>query len=199
MSRVPLLADVRVPEVALLAPDSLGMHLVDLGADVIKVEEPPAGDYVRNVGAVSVDGVSALHRRWNRGKRSIALDLRDDGGRQAFEDLVIDSEVVVEGLRPGALARRGLGYDRLQALNPRIVMVSLSGFGQDGPYRDLASHGVAYDAYAGLAPPASGPEGFPTIPPHVSVGMHAGPLFAAFAAVAAVLPARPTGRGSPPH
>ncbi len=196
MSRVPLLEGVRVLEVALLAPDSLGMHLVDLGADVIKIEEPPVGDYVRSVGAVSVDGVSALHRRWNRGKRSVALDLRDDAGRQAFEDLVTVSDVVVEGLRPGALARRGLGYDRLRELNARIVMVSLSGFGQNGPYRDLPSHGVAYDAYAGLAPPTAGPDGFPAIPPHVSVGMHAAPLFAAFGTVAAVLHARATGSGT---
>src|SRR5579872_127292 len=123
MGRPALLEGVRALEVALLAPDSLGMHLVDLGADVIKVEEPPVGDYVRSVGAASVDGVSVLHRRWNRGKRSVALDLRDDAGRQAFEDLVAVSDVVIEGLRPGALARRGLGYERLRELNPRIVMV----------------------------------------------------------------------------
>ena len=190
-----LLSDLRVIEVALLAPDSLAMHLADLGADVIKVEEPPTGDYVRSVGFMRVDGISAMHRRWNRGKRSIALNLRVDEGRKAFEDLVAVSDIVVEGLRPGALERRGLGYDRLRAVNPGIVMVSLSGFGQDGPYRDLASHGVAYDAYAGLAPPMETADGFPTVPRHTAVGIHAAALFGAFGAVSAVLSARRTGTG----
>jgi crotonobetainyl-CoA:carnitine CoA-transferase CaiB-like acyl-CoA transferase len=190
------LRGVRVIEVALLAPDALAMHLADLGAEVIKVEEPGAGDYVREVGAVKVDGVSALHRRWNRGKRSIALDLRMEQGRRVFEDLVRVSDVVVEGLRPGALARRGLGFAELQAVNPAIVLTSLSGYGQTGPYRELASHGVAYDAYAGFAPPVDGPKGWPTVSPHTDVGIHAAPLFGALATVSAVLAARQSGIGA---
>jgi crotonobetainyl-CoA:carnitine CoA-transferase CaiB-like acyl-CoA transferase len=190
------LRGVRVVEVALLAPDSLAMHLADLGAEVVKVEDPGAGDYVRDVGAVKVEGVSALHRRWNRGKRSIALDLRGEQGRQVFEDLVRVSDVVVEGLRPGALARRGLGFADLQAVNPAIVLTSLSGYGQDGPYRELASHGVAYDAYAGFAPPVPGPHGWPTIRHHTDVGIHAAALFGALATVSAVLSARQGGTGA---
>src|SRR5438132_14289911 len=102
-----LLDGVRVIEVALLAPDALGMHLADLGADVIKVEPPGRGDYVRQIGGITVDGVSPLHRRWNRGKRSIVLDLRNAEAVQTFKNLVAISDVVVEGLRPGGLARRG--------------------------------------------------------------------------------------------
>jgi crotonobetainyl-CoA:carnitine CoA-transferase CaiB-like acyl-CoA transferase len=185
-----------VVEVALLAPDALGMHLADLGADVVKVEEPGRGDYVRDVGSLEVDGVSALHRRWNRGKRSLALDLRAEEGRAVFCDLVRVSEVVVEGLRPGALERRGLGFERLRAVNPAVVLTSLSGWGQDGPYRDLATHGVAFDAYAGFAPPAAGPRGWPTIPPHTAIGMHAAALFGALATVSAVLEARRSGQGA---
>jgi crotonobetainyl-CoA:carnitine CoA-transferase CaiB-like acyl-CoA transferase len=190
------LRGVRVIEVALLAPDALAMHLADLGADVIKVEEPGAGDYVRDVGALKVEGISALHRRWNRGKRSIALDLRTEAGREVFEDLVRVSDVVVEGLRPGALDRRGLGFGRLQAVNRAIVLTSLSGYGQDGPYRELASHGVAYDAYAGFAPPVAGPQGWPSVPHHTDVGIHAAPLFGALATVSAVLAARQSGTGA---
>jgi crotonobetainyl-CoA:carnitine CoA-transferase CaiB-like acyl-CoA transferase len=194
---VALLDGLRVVEVALLAPNALGMHLADLGADVIKVEEPGRGDYTRVVGGGGAAGVSPLHLRWNRGKRSIAVDLRHPDGAAVFRDLARRSEVVVEGLRAGALARRGLGYDTLHALNPAIVLCSLSGFGQNGPYRDLASHGVAYDAYAGLAPPEITPDGFPAIPrTYQDAGTKAGALYGAMAVLAAVLHARDTGEGA---
>ncbi|MGH9185193.1 MAG: CaiB/BaiF CoA transferase family protein [Acidimicrobiales bacterium] len=192
----PLLAGLRVLEVALLAPDALGMHLADLGADVVKVEEPGLGDYVRSTGFLRVDGVSALHRRWNRGKRSLALDLRSPDGVAVFRELSVDADVVIEGLRAGSLARRGVGYDDLRAVNPRLVFACLSGFGQTGPYRDLASHGVGYDAYAGFAPPMPGPLDYPSIPPHAAVGIHAAALYGAYGVVAAVMRARATGLGA---
>jgi crotonobetainyl-CoA:carnitine CoA-transferase CaiB-like acyl-CoA transferase len=193
----PLLAGLRVVEVALLAPNSLGMHLADLGADVVKVEEPGRGDYTRSVGAAKVGGLSMLHLRWNRGKRSAAIDLRRPEGAAVFESLAAKAEVVIEGLRAGALARRGLGPDELRRINPALVFCSLSGFGQTGPYRDLATHGVAYDAYAGHAPPERSAEGFPTIPRrYVEIGTHAGALYGAMAVLAAVLHARATGEGS---
>jgi crotonobetainyl-CoA:carnitine CoA-transferase CaiB-like acyl-CoA transferase len=192
-----LLEGLRVVEVALLAPNMLGMHLADLGADVIKVEEPGRGDYTRSVGAARAGGVSFLHLRWNRGKRSVALDLRDADGADVFRDLVRRSEVVVEGLRAGALARRGLGPDELRKVNPALVFCSLSGFGQDGPYRDLATHGVAYDAYAGLAPPETTEDGFASVPRRYhDIGTQAGALFATNAVLAAVLRARATGEGA---
>jgi crotonobetainyl-CoA:carnitine CoA-transferase CaiB-like acyl-CoA transferase len=192
-----LLDGLRVVEVALLAPDMLGMHLADLGADVVKVEDLERGDYTRSVGFARANGVSFLHLRWNRGKRSIGIDLRTAEGVGVFLDLVRVSEVVIEGQRPGALARRGLAYDTLRAANPAIVLCSLSGFGQKGPYRDLATHGVAYDAYAGLAPAARTDDGFPTIPSgYVDTGTQAGALHAAVGVLAAVLRARATGVGA---
>src|SRR5438874_8685510 len=185
---VGLLDGLRVVEVALLAPNALGMHLADLGAEVIKVEEPGRGDYTRSIGASRLDGVSFLHLRWNRGKQSVAVDLRSADGAAVFRDLVAKSEVVIEGLRAGALARRGLGYDDLRAVNPALVFCSLSGFGQTGPYRDLATHGVAYDAYSGHAAPETTDEGFPSIPDrYVEVGTLAGALYAATGVLAAVL------------
>src|SRR5438067_11346600 len=124
-----LLDGVRVIEVALLGPDALGMHLADLGADVIKVEEPGRGDYTRWVGTRHPSGLSYLHLRWNRGKRSVAVDLATAEGADVFRDLARHAEVVIEGLRPGALARRGLGAADLHAVNPALVFVALSGFG----------------------------------------------------------------------
>jgi crotonobetainyl-CoA:carnitine CoA-transferase CaiB-like acyl-CoA transferase len=191
-----LLEGLRVVEVALLAPNALGMHLADMGADVVKVEEPGRGDYTRSVGAARSNGISFLHLRWNRGKRSVAVDLRSPDGVEVFKALVAKSEVVIEGLRAGALARRGLGFEDLKEVNPAIVFCSLSGFGQTGPYRDLATHGVAYDAYAGHAPPETTADGFPTIPArYTEVGTTAGALYAAFGVVSAVLHARATGQG----
>ena len=192
-----LLEGLRVVEVALLAPNMVGMHLADLGADVIKVEEPGGGDYTRRVGSAKVQGLSLLHLSWNRGKRSVTLDLRAPEGADVFRDLVGASHVVLEGLRPGALARRGLGYEQLRERNPALVSCSLSGFGQTGPYRDLATHGVAYDAYAGLAPPSRSRDGLPSIPArYIPIGTQAGALYAALGVVAAVLRARETGQGS---
>jgi crotonobetainyl-CoA:carnitine CoA-transferase CaiB-like acyl-CoA transferase len=191
------LGGLRVVEVSLLAPNMLGMHLAELGADVIKVEEPVRGDYTRHVGSASAGDLSFLHLRWNRGKRSIALDLRTAAGVAVFRQLVGVSDVVVEGMRPGALERRGLAYRTLAELRPTLVFCALSGFGQTGPYRDLATHGVAYDAYAGLAPPEETEDGFPTIPRrYLDVGTQAGALYAAMAVLAAVIHARATGRGA---
>lgn len=192
-----LLDGLRVVEVALLAPNMLGMHLADLGADVVKVEDPGAGDYTRHVGAAQVGGLSFLHLRWNRGKRSVVIDLRTPEGADVFRDLVASSEVVIEGMRAGALERRGLGYDALRAMKPSIVFCSLSGLGQTGPYRDLATHGVAYDAYAGHATPETTDDGFVTIPRrYFDIGTQAGGLYAAMGVLAAVLHARATGEGT---
>jgi crotonobetainyl-CoA:carnitine CoA-transferase CaiB-like acyl-CoA transferase len=188
-----LLKGVRIIEVAMFAPDATGMHLADLGADVLKVEQPGIGDPARMLG-VPFRGESPATRRWNRGKSSITLDLRTDAGGAVFRDLVRDAEVVIEGMRPGALARRGLGFDDLLEVNPRLVFVAVSGWGQDGPYRDLGSHGLAFDAFAGLALPRE-VDGHVARPSgHVWHGLEAGPLYAAFATVAAVLRARESGR-----
>jgi len=186
------LTGLRVIEVAMFAPDATGMHLADLGAEVLKVEEPGLGDPARLLG-VPYRGESSATRRWNRGKSSLMLDLRSQEGQAVFRDLVREADVVVEGMRAGALERRGLGYAALLEVNPRLVFASVSGWGQAGPYRSLGSHGLAFDAFAGLAPPrtvagrTSRPLG------HVWQGLEAGPLYAALGILAAVLRARATG------
>jgi crotonobetainyl-CoA:carnitine CoA-transferase CaiB-like acyl-CoA transferase len=173
------------------------MHLADLGAEVIKVEDPSQGDYVRILNKASNEAASPRHRHWNRGKRSLALDLRKKEGIDIFEELVSRSHVVIEGLRPGSLDRRGVGYTRLREINPKLVFLSLSGFGQTGPYRSLASHGPGFEAYAGLAPPAVSQNGMPRIPKLKGppVGIQLGPLVGAFAVLAAVIRSYTTGEG----
>jgi crotonobetainyl-CoA:carnitine CoA-transferase CaiB-like acyl-CoA transferase len=193
-SALPL-AGVRIVECSMLGPAAITTALADLGADVIKVE-PPSGDYVRRMTWPIVEGVSLMHLHVNRGKRSIAIDLKSPDGVEVFEALVAASDVVVEAMRPGGLARRGLGYDRLRELNPRIVFCTISGYGATGPYRDLASHGIAYDAWAGIFTPEIDDAGYPSIPDHVSIGINAGPLFGALGILAGVVQARATGEGT---
>ena len=131
------LEGLRVIESSLLEPGQVAMNLAALGADVIKVEAPDGGDYSRELGWPMIDGVSLLHWHINQGKRSIVLDLRKPDGLEVYLDLVKSADVVVEGMRPGALARCGLGYHDLTARNPGVVMLSMSMAGQAGP---LAGH-----------------------------------------------------------
>ncbi len=189
------LAGLRVIESSLLGPAAITTHLADLGADVIKVESP-SGDYVREMTWPIVEGVSLLHLHINRGKKSIVLDLKQAAGVETYLDLVRGADVVAEAMRPGSLERRGLGYGRLREVNPRIVFCNISGYGATGPYKDMPSHGIAFDTWAGLVKPAYDEEGFCFIDEHASMGMHAGPLFGALGILAAVIRARATGEGS---
>jgi crotonobetainyl-CoA:carnitine CoA-transferase CaiB-like acyl-CoA transferase len=181
-------------ESSLLGPGAIGTHLSDLGAEVIKVESP-AGDYIRDMTWPIVEGVSLLHLHVHRGKKSVVLDLKTPEGVQIYKDLVAKSDVVIEAMRPGSLAARGLGYQDLRAINPKIVFCNISGYGATGPYRDLPSHGIAFDTWGGAIKPEVDAEGFCFIPEHASIGMHAGPMFGALGILAAVIRARATGEG----
>jgi crotonobetainyl-CoA:carnitine CoA-transferase CaiB-like acyl-CoA transferase len=189
-----LLTGVRVIESSLLGPAAVGMHLADLGAEVIKVEGP-GGDYVRKMAFPIIDGTSLLHWHLNRGKQSMVLDLRTPEGVAVYLDLVRGADAVIEAMRPGALARRGLSFEKMQEVNPRIVFCTISGYGITGPYKDMPSHGIAYDAWAGVARPAVDANGLPTLPSYTAIGINAGPLYAALGLTAAVIRARATGVG----
>jgi crotonobetainyl-CoA:carnitine CoA-transferase CaiB-like acyl-CoA transferase len=188
------LAGLRVIESSLLGPGAIGTHLSDLGAEVIKVESP-AGDYIRDMTWPMIEGVSLLHLHVHRGKQSIVLDLKTPQGVQLYKDLVAKSDVVIEAMRPGSLAARGLGFQDLRAINPKIVFCNISGYGATGPYRDLPAHGIAFDTWGGAIKPEVDEEGFCFIPEHASIGMHAGPMFGALGILAAVIRARATGEG----
>jgi crotonobetainyl-CoA:carnitine CoA-transferase CaiB-like acyl-CoA transferase len=189
------LSGLCVVEVSMLGPAAVTSALVDLGAQVIKVE-PPAGDYIRGMTWPIVEGVSLMHLHVNRGKRSVTLDLRTDGGKRIFRDLTKTADVVVEAMRPGALERLGLGPSDLRAGNPTLVFASISGYGATGPYKDYPSHGIAYDTWAGIVAPQVYDDGFTYIPEHVSIGIYAAPLYGALAILAAVIRARDSGRGA---
>lgn len=189
------LAGVRVLESSLLEPAALGMILADLGAEVVKVE-PPGGDYVRTMAWPIIDGVSLLHWHVNRGKRSVQLDLRTDAGVELYLDLVAHSHVVIEAMRPGALARRGITVERLRERRPDLVICSVSGWGMTGPYRMLPAHGIGFDAWAGLAPPATDEDGLVYLPDHTTVGVRVTPVWGALAVCAALVRARATGTGA---
>jgi crotonobetainyl-CoA:carnitine CoA-transferase CaiB-like acyl-CoA transferase len=188
------LAGLRVIECSMLGPAAITSALVDLGAEVIKVE-PPAGDYIRAMTWPIVEGVSLMHLHLNRGKRSVTLDLRSDAGKRVFRDLARTADIVVEAMRPGALERLGIGPSALRPENPKLVFASISGYGATGPYKDYPSHGIAYDTWAGIVTPAVDDEGFTYLPEHVSIGIYAAPLYGALAILAAVMRARETGDG----
>jgi crotonobetainyl-CoA:carnitine CoA-transferase CaiB-like acyl-CoA transferase len=192
MSTPAPLASVRIIECSMLGPGAITTTLADLGADVIKVE-PPSGDYIREMTWPIVEGTSLMHLHISRGKRSITLDLRTEEGRATFLELVAGADAVIEAMRPGGLDKRGVGYEACLAVNPRIVFCTISGYGMTGPYRNLPSHGIAYDVWAGLVAPEVGDDGFCAIPEHPSVGIHAGPLFGALGVLAGITRARATG------
>ena len=190
-----LLSGVRVIESSLLGPGHVATFFADLGADVIKVEAP-AGDYIRQMTWPIVEGVSLLHLHTHRGKRSITLDLKTAEGVQVYKDLVATADVVVEAMRPGSLAKLGLGYEELKAINPKVVFATLSGYGATGPYKDMPSHGIAYDTWAGIVQPVIDDEGFAHIPPTMpNVGINVGPMVGAMAILAGIIKARETGEG----
>jgi crotonobetainyl-CoA:carnitine CoA-transferase CaiB-like acyl-CoA transferase len=190
----PPLAGVRIIESSMLGPAAITASLIDLGAEVIKVE-PPQGDYIREMTWPIIEGTSLMHLHVNRGKRSLVLDLRTEAAVEVYLDLVREADAVIEAMRPGGLERRGLGFDRLREVNPRIVFCTISGYGMTGPYRDLPSHGIAYDTWAGIVKPAIDDEGCVYMPEHASIGIHAGPLFGALGVLAGIIRARATGSG----
>lgn len=190
-----LLAGVRVLDLSLLGPAALAGHLVDFGAEVIKIEAP-SGDYVRQMTWPIIDGTSLLHLHVNRGKESLVLDLKTPEADAVLSGLIAKSDVIIEAMRPGFLDKRGFTHERLRAINPAIVFCSISGYGATGPYRDLPAHGVAFDSWAGQINPVVDADGFCRTPDQTNIGITAGPAFGAMAVLAALVRARTTGEGA---
>ncbi len=144
------LSGIRVLDLSRLLPGGIASQILgDLGADVIKVEEPGLGDYGRFMPPL-VNGMSLYFLAMNRNKRSIALNLKTDQGREVFRRLARDADVILESFRPGVLERLGVGYPQLREINPRLIYCAISGYGQHGPYRLRAGHDLNYLGYAGL-------------------------------------------------
>jgi crotonobetainyl-CoA:carnitine CoA-transferase CaiB-like acyl-CoA transferase len=161
---------------------------------VIKVEEPGRGDYIRWTPPF-VEGESAAHRTLNRGKRSITLNLKAAAGAALLGKLVESADVLVESFRPGVMDRLGLGWDALSARNPRLVWCAITGYGQDGPYRDVPGHDINYLGYGGVLS-MTGVPGGPPVVPGVQIGdLGGGGMLAAVGILGALVEARATGRG----
>jgi crotonobetainyl-CoA:carnitine CoA-transferase CaiB-like acyl-CoA transferase len=170
------------------------MLLADMGADVIKIEEPSGGDWMR-VTPPLVDGQSALFNALNRNKRSVALNLKTAEGRELLLRLAESGDVLVEGNRPGVMERLGLGWPVLHARNPRLVMCSITGYGQDGPFASRAGHDINYMATAG-ALGLNGPRDGPPVPLSVQVAdIGGGGLQPAVAILGALLGVARGGQG----
>ncbi len=169
--------------------------LADLGAEVVKVEAPDGGDYARWMPPLHGE-YSALFHALNRGKRSIALDLKSEAGREVFERLLrAGYDVVVESFRPGVMERLGLPYQRLAAIEPRTILVSISGYGQTGPLKTRAGHDIDYVALAGVLG-FNGTKGGPPVVPGVQIAdVAGGSLCAAVGLLAALYERERTGRG----
>ncbi|GIX29317.1 MAG: CoA transferase [Burkholderiales bacterium] len=194
-SRPKPLAGVRVLDLTRLLPGPLcTLHLADLGADVVKVEDPQQGDYARSFNAAPGE-TSSFFTLLNRNKRALRLDLKHPRGREAFLRLARGADVVVESFRPGVMERLGVGYPQLAAANPKLVYCAITGFGQDGPYRDLAGHDVNYLGYAGVLDQIGPAGGAPVIPNLQIADMLGGALMGATGILAALLDARTSGRG----
>jgi alpha-methylacyl-CoA racemase len=178
-----LLEGVRILDLGIWRPVPYATQLlVEMGADVIKVE-PPGGDPMR----VFPELFAVL----NAGKRSIVLDLKNEDGVAEVMELVTDADAVIEGFRPGVADRLGVGYDALRKVNPAIVYCSISGYGADGPLAQVPGHDVNYQAYAGVLRPRGGQPSFGSLP----VGDLGAGMTAAMATIAACLRARTTGEG----
>ena len=175
------LAGLRVLELGqLIAGPFVGKTLADFGAEVIKVE-PPDGDPLR-VWRLLHDGTSVWWQVQSRGKHSVVLDLRSDDGRAAVRALAAECDVLVENFKPGTLEKWGLGYETLSAINPALIMLRISGYGQSGPYRDLPGFAVVAEAMGGLRHLMGEPERAP-----VRAGVSLGDTLAALHGVIGVL------------
>jgi alpha-methylacyl-CoA racemase len=195
MSRPGPLAGIRILDLTRLLPGPVAtLHLADLGAEVIKIEDPQIGDYARTLGT-GQGADSAYFRMINRNKQGLRLDLKKPEGVEVFKRLASAADVIVESFRPGVMDKLGVGYAVIAALNPRIAYCSISGYGQDGPYKDLAGHDINYLGYAGVLDQIGCEGGNPALPNFQIADLLGGALTAAMGILAAVLDAQRTGRG----
>jgi crotonobetainyl-CoA:carnitine CoA-transferase CaiB-like acyl-CoA transferase len=188
------LKDIRVLEIGnYIAGPFCATQLADLGAEVLKIENPSGGDVVRSYGAL-IDGESSAFVRMNRNKRSVTLDLKSDEGKALFIELAATADVIVENLRPGAMNRLGLGYESMSELNPRLIYVSASGWGQDGPMAEMAGLDIMAQARSGIMSITGEPDR-PPAKAGVPITDIVCALYSALATVAAVHARMVTGRG----
>ncbi|MFB6311285.1 MAG: CaiB/BaiF CoA transferase family protein [Salinirussus sp.] len=185
----------RILDLSRLLPGPYGTQLLgDMGAEVVKIEQPGRGDYMREQEPSVPTGDSHIFSILNRNKQSVSLDLKDDRGREAFLDIAAEADAILEGFRPGVCERLGIGYETVRERNESIVYVSLTGYGQESPYEQWAGHDLNYIGIGGLLGMTGHPDGPPTIP-GVPVADFAGGMMAALALMFGLYQAEATGEG----
>ncbi|MBM4323444.1 MAG: CoA transferase, partial [Deltaproteobacteria bacterium] len=168
--------------------------LADLGMEVLKVEDPEQGDYMRMMGTVRKND-GAYFLALNRNKKSMILNLKVEEGKKIFYKLIETYDIVLEGFRPGVIDRLGIGYQELKKRNPGVILCSLSGYGQDGPYRDRSGHDINYIGLGGILELTGTKETGPLIPGAQIADIGAGALMAVLAILSAVVHRQKIGEG----
>ena len=185
MSKLPL-SGIRVLDLGHLLPGPLcSVMLADLGAEVIKIERPPRGDVNRYVPPL-VHGVSPYFLMINRNKKSKLIDLKDPKGKESFLKLVESSDILIENFRPGVMKKLGVGYEKLKAVNPKLIYCAISGYGQEGPWKDVAGHDLNYLGLSGLLYPTAAKSERPVMLPTQLADIVGGSLLPALSILAAL-------------
>ncbi|MGH8750755.1 MAG: CaiB/BaiF CoA transferase family protein [Burkholderiales bacterium] len=186
---------IRVLDLTRLLPGPVcTLHLADMGADVIKIEDTEEGDYARKLGGVKKQN-SGMFLAINRNKRSLKLDLKQHTDKEIFLKLAKTADVIVESFRPGVMEKLGIAYEKIKTINPKIVYCSISGYGQTGPYRDKAGHDINYLGYAGVLDQIGAAGGAPVLPNLQIADLLGGSLTAAMGILAALVDAKTSGQG----
>jgi crotonobetainyl-CoA:carnitine CoA-transferase CaiB-like acyl-CoA transferase len=189
------LKGVRVLELAqIMAGPVAGLMLADLGADVIKVEKFPGGDDARRFNSKAADDTPASFEVLNRGKRSVAINLKTEAGREALRRMVAQADVLTENFRPGTLDGLGLGYAQLREINPRLIYCSVTGYGSRGPLAGRGGFDLILQAFCGLISVTGEPDR-PPVKPGISIADVNGGILAAFGVLASYIHVLRTGAG----
>ncbi len=190
-----LLKGLKMLDLSRLLPGPYcSLLLADLGMEVLKIEDPELGDYMRGMGPVRKKD-SAYFLALNRNKKSMLLNLKVKEGKEVFNRLIDTYDILLEGFRPGVMDRLGIGYQELKSRNPGLIFCSLSGYGQDGPYKERSGHDINYIGLGGILDLIGPKDGDPTIPGTQIADIGGGGMMAAIAILAAIVHREKTGEG----
>ena len=195
VTSVGLLRELKMLDLSRLLPGPYcSLLLADLGMEVLKVEDPEQGDYVRRIGPIRKKD-SAIFLALNRNKKSIKLNLKIREGKEIFYKLIQSYDILLESFRPGVMDRLGIGYQELKKRNPRVILCSLSGYGQDGPYQERSGHDINYIGLGGVLEITGAKNGDPVLPGVQIADIGGGGMMAAIAILAAAIHREKTGEG----
>ncbi|WP_249595856.1 CaiB/BaiF CoA transferase family protein [Peribacillus frigoritolerans] len=189
------LSGIKVLDLSRLLPGPYcSLMMADYGAEVIKIEEPGRGDYIR-WRKPAIEGIGARHLTINRNKKSIELNLKSEEGKEIFKKMAANADVILESFRPGVMDRLGLGYDEISKINEGIIYCSLTGYGQTGPYRNLPGHDINYIGYSGILGLIGQKNGKPVVPGVQIADIGGGALMALSGISMALFHKERTGKG----